>query len=104
VLEKSMSFWRSSFGERQLGLISSPRRRIAAMMQAAINIAPRSLSSGMQGIVGEQIAKCQPGFGFEYKSCTAGPIPAGRGQSGTTNEDFIKVVGWSARRAFQERG
>ena len=36
------------------------------MMQAAINIAPRSLSSGMHGIVGEQIAKCQPGFGVEY--------------------------------------
>jgi hypothetical protein len=49
------------------------------MMQAAINIAPRSLSSGVQGIVGEQIAKCQPGFGVEYKSRTAGPVPAGRG-------------------------
>ncbi len=42
-----------------LGLISSPRRRVAAMMQAAINSAPRSLSSGMKNVMGEQIAKVQ---------------------------------------------
>jgi hypothetical protein len=74
------------------------------MMQAAINIAPRSLSSGMQGIVGEQIAKCQPGLASNTSPARQVRFQPAAGRAATTNEDFIKVVGWSARRAFQERG
>ncbi len=42
-----------------LGLIGSPRSRIAAIRQAAISRAPRSRSSGMRYMIGEQKANSQ---------------------------------------------